>query len=255
MNRRTKQIVYGAFYLACWVGIGFVVYYATLKPPASCFDGKMNQDETEVDCGGQFCESCDIRRLLPIRIAGVTLLPTGNADTATALVEFQNPNPKYGAASFKYRLEFFTSEAAVPAHIEEGEAFIYPSEVKYKALPNLPLKAGATLRYAEIITDPVWKSAEALSVPQIQIREIKLARQNGEAVLTGIVRNNSPFPLISAIVNGFALDDNKKIVAASRTSIQDVAPTEERFFQILLPLPSGSVSAELEPRISVEARR
>lgn len=254
MTRRNKQIAYGSFYLVLWVAIIYGFYAATLKPPASCFDNKLNQDEVEVDCGGAFCESCAIRHLSPLRVTGVTLVPAGTENTTSALVEMQNPNSAYGALSFHYRIEFW-SAASTSLYVAEGDSFIYPSEVKQMALVSLPFSPSAAVSRSESISAIVWKSLEALSVPKLQTRDVKLVFENGRVLITGILRNNSIFPLLTAAVNGYVQDSSQKIIGVSRTTLQDVVPNEERFFQIVVPLPVGADQATLQPRVSVEAKR
>jgi len=256
MTRRSKQIVYGSGYLILWCFIIYGFYASFLKPPPSCTDHVRNQDETEVDCGGQFCESCAIRRLLPIRVAEVTLVPGGSPGATTAVVQFQNPNPAYGASLFHYKIQFFDgSPSSTPVYVEEGNGFIYPSELKYRALTNLPFAATANLSHTEIISEPQWKTPQNFSVPKIQTSQLKLANDHGRVLLTGTLRNTGDFPIASAVINGFGMDASRKIVAASRTAVRDVAPGEERFFQIVVPLASGVDPGSLQPQVSVEALR
>lgn len=240
MTRRNKQIAYGSFYIVFLFAVVYGIYTVTLKPPASCFDNKLNQDETEADCGGQFCESCDIRRLLPIESSVLGILPAGSDSTATALIEFKNLNSTYGATSFKYHIGDY-----------EGTSFIYPSEVKQLAIVNLPSDSDAITKQVVTISDVKWLMSESLSIPRIQISRVNL--DNG--IITGNLKNVGSFPILNATVNGFVQMSDKKIVGAGRTLIRDLAPSEERSFQIVVPLAQGFDSGSGTPRVSVEAQR
>lgn len=250
MSRRLKQIIYGILYLS-FVGLfSYGFYISTFKPPASCFDKIRNQDEVEVDCGGLYCEDCAIRHLIPIKIADITFVPGGDDKASTAVITFQNQNSAYGSLSFTYHIDF-------SGHVEEGEAFIYPSEIKNRVLVNLPFSVASAVSHIETITDVQWTPTAQLSVPKTQVRTVKFESDDaGRAVITGIVRNISDFPILTSNVNGYLTDVNtKKIVAASKTVVQDVAPGEERFFQILVPLQNSVDVASVRATVSVEAKR
>ena len=240
MTRRIKQVAYGSFYIVFLFTVVYGIYIATLKPPASCFDQKMNQDETEIDCGGQFCESCDIRRLLPIEGSLISVFPAPSDNTAIALIEFKNLNSTYGATSFTYHIGTY-----------EGTSFIYPSEVKQKTLVNLPFAPDAITNQVVTISDVKWLIAESLSIPRIQVSRVNL--DNG--IITGNLKNVGSFPILNATVNGFVEARDKKIVGAGRTLLRDLAPSEERSFQIVVPLPAGFEADAGTPRVSVEAQR
>jgi len=38
------------------------IFYFVFKPNESCFDGIQNQNETDIDCGGD-CVSCEVKEL------------------------------------------------------------------------------------------------------------------------------------------------------------------------------------------------
>ena len=60
--RLLKQFLYGFFYLAILVSLIWLVYSFEFKPAPNCFDGKKNQEETGIDCGGS-CISCEVKAL------------------------------------------------------------------------------------------------------------------------------------------------------------------------------------------------
>src|SRR3989344_1711391 len=98
MGRRGKQLIYGLGYLACLGLIFFLLYSAFNTRQVGCFDNVLNQNETEVDCGG-VCAPCALKQVRSISVTSVegVTLATGNR---VVLLELQNPNDQLGAMDF-----------------------------------------------------------------------------------------------------------------------------------------------------------
>ncbi len=254
MNRRTKQITYGGFYLVLWCLIGYGIYIATLKPPASCIDTIKNGDETEVDCGGPNCISCEVKHLDPIRMLEAKVLQASDS-ASTVVLEFRNPNAKYGAAKFDYRYVFYGSSTE-PLYTAEDEVVIYPNGRTYQVLVNVPFKVQDVSLTAGTSTLTIWKPIVELTQPQIPVSNLKYQFSEGRGVITGLIRNENPYAIGSAIINGLVRDKKGNLVTASKTFIRDLESTQEREFKIAVLLPPGIATDTLAaPEVVVDARR
>lgn len=252
--RQKKQIIYGAGYGIIFLGLIFWFYVGTLKPAPTCTDNIKNGQETEVDCGGPTCQSCAIKHLLPIRIiTPVKVLAAGAM--STALLEFQNPNPNYGAASYAYTIDFYGAGSST-LYSASDHIVIYPSEVHFTVLPNLPFTLSSVTRVDATGTPAQWQSSDILPLPKTSVRDVKLTLSGNKGMITGVFRNENPYALTNVSVNGIVITKTATVVAASKTLVQDVQPSEDRYFQIAVLLPAGTDPASLtDPRIAIESRR
>lgn len=250
-SRFLKQLIYGVFYLAILFGVGYL-FYAPFKSPASCFDNRQNQGETEVDCGGP-CQSCDLKRLKPIQVSEVQIFDIGDKKLS-ALFELKNPNVSYGAASFKYKIVFYDSSGAELAVIDR-ESFIYPGELKLIGEPAIALDPASVKRAQTELREFSWKPVSEFSAPKAQTRDLKIEVKDatGEARLTGLLVNQNSFGLSRAAIIAVIQDQLGRRTGFSKTLLLDVEPFEERSFAVTVPVadPTG-LSRDLV-KIFVEA--
>jgi hypothetical protein len=254
-----KQIVYGVVYLLFWCLVIFVGYRLTLKPPASCVDSILNRDEVEVDCGGEFCDSCELKRLAPIEFAQVLLLAGADETTTSAIVEVRNQNPAYGTARVSALVRFFDAAGSV-LYTEALQMPVYPSELKYRLLVNVPVVQSSVARAEVVLAEPYeWLSIAEFARPKTPLREVKVqysSQSGGRATITGLVRNDNPFSLRRSTLSVMILDAAGEPVAISKTFVQDLISAEERFFKIDMPLPPNTDTTLLgEPRVVADAER
>lgn len=121
---RKRQIMYlGTILLVILVIVaGLYLYY---KPLPTCFDGKQNQDELGVDCGGSCSKACS-SQIVPLTTWWTRVFPTtpGNYDVA-ALVE--NQNSHFGVERIKYGIRLLDKNNVLLAE-RTGETFFNPQE-------------------------------------------------------------------------------------------------------------------------------
>lgn len=118
-----KQLTYLLFFLIALVGLISAVWLKITAP--SCTDGKQNQDEKGIDCGGQCTKEClgEIRDLTVLW--SKPLQVSGNNYDAVALVE--NRNLFLSAKSARYQFKFYDDRNILIAS-REGEIFINPGQ-------------------------------------------------------------------------------------------------------------------------------
>lgn len=257
MNRITKQVLYGGLYLGVIGLFGYTIYSATLRPAPTCTDSIQNRDEVEVDCGGRYCIACEIKRLRPISIAGVAVVPAPSRENSSILFEIRNPNAAYGVARFDYRINVYQGSSTTPLYEELGFAPVYPSETKSRLLVNVPVAYSKDLRVTAAPTKLYdWVSLTNLVRPKILTRDIRDAVSGRQGVVTGLVRNDNSFALKRVTINVFAYDASESLRAVSKTIAQDLTPLEERSFKatILLPVDADMIPG-LHFRTVLEAER
>ncbi len=258
MTRSFKQVAYGGFYLAFFIMIFFGLRGIIRQAPSTCTDNIQNQGETEVDCGGSFCQSCEIKRLLPIQFSPVVLLP-GAADAGTtALVEIRNKNPRFGIPKFSYAIRFYGTSTE-PLYEETDSVAIYPSEVKYRLIVNAPVDINAITRTVATATAEIaWRSVEEFSRPKLTPRAVKLeySQQSRRGAVTGYIKNDNPFAIHRVTINALIPNANGSLAAASKTFVQDLVVGEERYFKIDVRFGDAvNLSSLADPQVSFDAER
>jgi len=108
-KRLAKQLIYGSVFAGILFLILLSFYNSNFKPAPTCSDGKQNQGEEGVDCGGP-CADCAIRDLFEFK-ADRTQIRYFPADpegkTTVFYFELKNLNLNYGADFFYYYIDLF----------------------------------------------------------------------------------------------------------------------------------------------------
>jgi hypothetical protein len=260
MHRKfVKQFIYISFYLACWALIIFLFYITALRPAPTCFDKRQNQKEEQVDCGGPNCATCALRSLIPIKVFPVKVLPAPASNRSTFVLQLQNQNTSYGADPFNYKISVYSSASTSSAVFEySGSSFIYPGEIKYITLPNLEVAYSASLNAQMTVVNQSWQPLTDFPQPQMQTRQTQASIDvvKKQALITGILKNDNPFPVSSATIYAVLYNDVSTLVGASKTFLENLTPSEERFFQIVVPLSDiSTVGVQPDYKLSIEVRR
>ncbi len=247
MNPRLiKQIIYGAGYLILFGLIIFGIYYIWFQPVPTCSDGRRNQGETGVDCGGP-CRPCEIKTLSSIQVSWVKYFPAGERTVLAA--EIKNPNPEWATASFSYAFEMYGADGQKIKTVS-NKSFIYSAEIKY--IIELVDIAFKDVKNAKLsLTDPVWFSKTEFPEPSTQIREIKIEaaqEKTSGPTVSAFISNKNAFPLQKIKIIAFLLNQNGIYVSASKTELENLAAFEERFLKIAFP---ENISLVSEPGPSI----
>ncbi len=258
MKRTTKQIVYGSFYAVLWILIFYGLYRVAIRPAPSCVDTIRNRDEVDVDCGGQYCISCEVKRLLPIQFSQLKQLTTPDGLHTSIVVEIRNPNAGYGTEQFSFRIGLYGTSSQPLAAFDDVLS-VYPGEVKYRLIVNAPFLPGSVSAITATSTRPInWRPITEFAKPKMPMRDVKTlyGADSGRAVITGIVKNDNPFAVTQATINAIVATRDGAIVAVSKTAVRDLIASEERFFQIIVPLPASAQQSELvDAKVFVDVQR
>lgn len=252
-SRFLKQLIYGSLYLAILFGIGYLIYAAALRPAPSCFDGKQNQGETGIDCGGP-CPDCGLQTLEPIRVSPVSIFDIG--DRLSVLFELQNPNVRFGVNEFAYTIEFYGPGNMLISSLTRN-SFIYPGEIKYIVEAGLDIDPGGIIRVEVKLANFSWKSLEEFSSPRTQTRDLKTEfdLEGNRVVISGLIVNQNSFPLTRVVVNAIVVNSGGARIGVSKTLVENIAPFGEKPFNIVaLGFNIGDVDTDAT-RIYLEARK
>jgi len=250
--RKRKQIIITSILAVFLLLVLIWVYFAWIKEPPTCFDGKQNQGEGGLDCGGPCAISCERLTIKDVEVqwAQAIELKDGHYDLAARII---NPNPNYGLSLIRYTFRAF-DEAGASLLEQKGKDFILPGESKYLIEGNLELSAVPAK--VELTVDKAskeeWlKLSQDYQEPEIYVHDklIQPMADNKEGTqASGIIKNNSNYDFDRILVAIVLFDENNKIIGVNKTEARTVLAGEDRYFTALWfsPLNGEVKSAEMQ---------
>jgi hypothetical protein len=232
--RLVKQMLYGALYLGILALIIFGIYYFWFKAAATCSDGRQNQKETGIDCGGP-CQSCEIAKLKPLTVSWTKYLPASENEVSL-LAKIANPNLNFGSRNFSYQFEVIGPFGALLKK-NGGQSFIYPGEEKYLMAPALKINSTdiSQVKLAITTSTLIWQSKEELIRPDLDKNSIKTEIVNQTVKVSGLIKNKDLLLINQVRIIAILFDNQNKILNASYTAITNLKGLDEQPFIINFP--------------------
>lgn len=252
LQRNHKRMLITLIYLAIFFLLGWL-FYSWLKPAPTCMDGKKNQNETGIDCGGT-CKACEkTYQTQDLIIKEKAFVPSGQGEY-DAMIRISNPNNQIAGSSFSYVLKLKDANGSVLAE-RSGRNFILPVESKYIIETNL--KTGIVPAQIEVSTsDAVWEEFFGYERPELNIysRQYALVSSGiGYSEAKGLLRNESPFDFNSVRINVVLRDAGGQPIAFNKTEMNTINAGEQRDFRLLWPVsfPGEVQGVEMEAEADV----
>src|SRR3989344_9091289 len=121
-----RRFGYGAWILLFFVVIIGVPTIIWLNKPPTCFDGKHNQGEIDIDKGGP-CQLLDERTLTPHAVVWTRGFEVRHG-LYSAVAYIENPNAEAGVQKVEYRFGLYDERNVLVAE-RGGETFIMPGGI------------------------------------------------------------------------------------------------------------------------------
>lgn len=232
--RLVKQLLYGSLYLLVVAAIFLIVYFLFLKPSPTCSDGRQNQGETEIDCGGP-CSPCEIAQLKPLTVNWAASTPA-RENEISLLAEIVNPNLNFGAQTFSYEFKVIGPFGAL-LKTAKGQSFIYSGEKKYLIEPSLKINLQDVSRVELLIEKEsvAWQSEKELIKPRLSTRSIETETTSQGVKVKGLIKNEDPLLIPQVKIIAILYNRQNTVLNASFTTKNDLKGLEEEFFSIELP--------------------
>ena len=232
--------------------VSIFVYFKFIKHDPTCFDGKQNQNERGIDCGGVCSIMClvDTKPLIPLWTRPVKI--TGDVFSVVSYIE--NQNVGNGIKRIPYEIRLFDDKNILVSEPIKGETFIGPND--RTAIFETAIKVGnripktAFLRFTETPTflriDEKWND-QNLAVEGDEFTDLDSVPK-----LTATVKNITLETFIKIPVVAIVYDANGNIIAASQTFIDSIGPEESIpvYFSWPEPFPVAPAKREILPRIN-----
>lgn len=221
---RKRKIIYTSVAIGAILLVASIQLFRVLYEPPSCFDGKQNQGENGIDCGGSCLRICE-EDVSPLRILQEQIFEIRDGVyTAAAVVE--NPNSGAGIRELPYRFDIHNDGGEVIDTVE-GATF---------ALPNsrFPIFAGpfelsrrgerAELSFPQEL---VWVETEEGGAGEaIEVQDTTLLSSETAPKLRAVLRNTTIRDIEDINVIALVSNASGEAVAASRTVV-DWIPSEQ----------------------------
>lgn len=235
LQRNHKRAIIIFVYLIIFFLLGWMVY-SWIKPAPTCEDGKKNQNETGIDCGG-VCGACKETyqtQDLIVKEKSFVAFGTGMYDV---MARISNPNNQLGSSDFSY--EFILKDANGNVLVRRsGKSFILPVESKYIIETNLESKE-VPASVDVLVGSPKWEEFFGYEKPELNIysKQYNLISSGiGYSEAKGLLRNESSFDFEKIKVNVVLRDENGTPVAFNSTEMKTIKAGEERDFRLFWPI-------------------
>ncbi len=253
MKRFFKQLIYGAFFLFVWIGIGFLFWKSFLIPAPSCTNNYKDVGEEGVDCGGS-CAPCALQALKQFKYSNVDIVYGDGYKSA--VFDVINPNLEWGAESFIYKVDFFNPNNSLAGSIS-GESFIYPGEVKKIVNFGIKFETKNIIKTEISFSDFKWKNKSGFYSPKISLREVKYEFDDAarKIRISGIVNNGeagsvSKSEILATVENNLGI-----LSGASQTFIENISEFGEKDFLIIIPIINFETIDRNSVKVSVSSKR
>lgn len=239
-----KRLIIIAVYAAVFTGVVFLIY-EWQKPAPNCFDGKQNQNEQWVDCGGVCAKKCPVVAKENLIVRQTGFVESGIAGSYDIYAEVANPNSSVGSDRFSYKFSVKNAAGEIMAE-PAGTGFILPADKKYIVETNVAAKdIPAVVELS--ISDPQWlETSGAYEKPELKVvskNYSEITSGVGFSEATGLLKNESPFSFNSINLRIILKNEDEKITAINSTRMNTVQAGENRDFRVNWPSRfPGSVS-------------
>ncbi|MEI6553179.1 MAG: hypothetical protein WCO09_01280 [bacterium] len=218
-----KQLVYGfSFILILIIIIGVPVYFNFFDKAPTCFDGKQNQDETGVDCGGVCSVACSRDVIEDPLILWSRAFPIANGKY-NLVAYLQNPNISYISEPFTYVFSVFDQENVLIGTREGTISAPYDKNfVVFEQAFDAGKRVVGKITF-EINSKIVWtKSSE--EKPKFDISSDQIVTVGGTPTLTSTITNKTVDFFRNFYVVAIVYGVNGNAMVVSRTLVDELRP-------------------------------
>lgn len=250
LTRDTKRLTIIIVYLLIFLVIG-VGLYLLFRPQPSCFDGRRNQNEQGIDCGG-ICALACLEKVVgnDILVREITFLPTdrGKYDI---LAKIFNPNNDIGASSFHYSLLLRDAEGKELSRIS-GTNFILPQETKSLLALNLETAVVPVKAVIEL-SDFRWtRLNEYRAKPELNIYSKRFVSHPDPSVFGAVIAtlvNESIYDFRKIQIKVVLRDAVGTPLAVNQSEMQSVTVGREQDIRIVFPQPFVGAVAQVDMEV------
>lgn len=257
MAKRDIKRVFIFFVYLVLLALVLLALYFKLKKDPSCFDGKQNQGEAGVDCGGPCVACSEIIKLEPLEIRSVEWVHD-TEKKYDVIASVRNPNDSFGGARFLFRANIVDQESQIIDQSNWTEGYILPGETKYLMLQSFETDAFPVDNISkkvvfEIDTDGIkWERFKNFEEPNLIVNNSRYEQIAGAEVgfgrAVGTIINKSAVDFEVVKVNVLLRDDFGNLLATNSQIMNTLRAGEVRDYVIVFPRSFIGSVADVEVR-------
>lgn len=220
------------------------------KSNPSCNDGKRNQGEEAIDCGGP-CRPCpQLIKLSPLEIGSVEWVHDTD-NKYDFIAQIKNPNDIYGVGSFDFKIvATIVDEEVIQNQWEDN--YILPGEEKSLFIHGMELANNPASAKLEINEESIdWQKFTSFEEPNFVISDSNYDELGSGSidfgVATGTLINRSIIDFETIDIHVALRDERGKLLVINSQRMNTVRAGEFRDYRMIFPYAfSGSVE-KVEP--------
>lgn len=221
-QKKTLYILAALIFLGLVFGIP--AYFKFFKKPPSCFDGLLNQDEKQIDCGGVCVKLCLNEAVAPIILFERYFKVADGVYNAVVFVE--NKNNGLYALRIPYILKLYDKDNVLLAE-RPGETFMSSA----KTFPIIEYAIDTKEREVAKVTfdfpgDINWKRG-TFNDPRVEIIDKRLIDDKGLPRIKAMLKNNEVYRIQNIPVVAIVYGSDGNLMASSHTLVDEIAGKSE----------------------------
>ncbi len=232
--------------------IAIFVYFKFIKHEPTCSDGKKNQDERGIDCGGMCQLMCmnDVKPLIPLWTRPFKI--TGDVYSIVSYIE--NQNMGNGVKSVPYEIRMYDDKNVLVVEPIRGETFIGPND--RTAIFETGIKVGVRVpktAYLKFLEPPTFlRISERYNDQNLVAEKDVFTDLDTVPKLAAVIRNKTLESFQQIPVVAIVYDTDGNTLASSQTYIESIGPEESVTVNFSWPEPFTATPArrEIIPRIN-----
>lgn len=234
-------------FLVSAIAVFFLIFYR--KP--TCFDGKQNQNEAGIDCGGNCEKVCSFQAVSPNILWARTFKVSTGVYNSVAYVE--NPNREGSASNVPYVFRIFDDRNIL---IKEAKGRInIPAGKIFPVFEAGVLTGNRIPKYTffEFEKDPNWVAESGDGSISISVLSHNLANTFTSPKLEATLFNPSLEDAFNVDVVAIVYDIAGNAIASSRTIVDKIAKeeSEKAVFTWPEPFSGEAVKVEIFPLLNL----
>lgn len=242
--RLTKQFVYGIGFLAIAGLIVWGVVSITYSPDPTCTDGKQNQKESDIDCGGP-CVPCELKNLQPVQIISKKVFKAG--DGLGYAFEVVNPNVSWAVREITYTVTLRDSFGK-SVYTHGGKTFIYAGELKYITEPHLKLDIQSIASADVEFSRPEWKPKNEFEKPEVNAQDVRTVKSGDQVAVTGKLVNGLAVSYQHLRLIAVVFNRSGSVIGTSQTELDNIGSLETKQFSALFSKDLSMYVPSIQPQ-------
>lgn len=217
-----KRLLYGAIVFILVFGIVGIPAFLLLYDAPTCNDGKKNQDEQGVDCGGSCSKLCADRFLAPKVVwSRADLVAPSIYNIASYVI---NPNIDVEARGVPFTIKVY-DKTGVFIFNKNGVMDIPAHRNTLAFIPAIDLGARVPSRITfEFDDKPNWVKVDPSKLVPINVDDVVYEEDDVGGVLTATVRNTSLVGIGNVLFYAILYDENGNAIGFSKTELDGIKP-------------------------------